>query len=297
MPLSNDSFARAPRQAARAPGLSEVGSLFNDSSVSPANKERERAKSSDSSLFGLVPMELLRPLLLLFLSAAATAAQQCCTGRYYGDCKETNGGTKAGICGNDVPTGTTSYSSWVGHWNFCGWAWEERPECANDCGCTTCPAGKHETKSPSTFADRKCAACPPAKSHNGETSTRSRPISAMSSTSSYPLQTESDSQPHVHFTDRVFHRPEWNVFYWGQRCAVHSLAHVPLKPAVRLPRELQQGPHVRIRLQQRLEAKSRTENLRRHRRVCRGDTRLPSVFVVRQHPWVVRVRVRPRLRV
>ena len=46
----------------------------------------------------------------------------------------------------------------------------------------------------------------PAKSPTGETSPRSRPISATSSTSSYSLRAESDSQLHVHFTDRGFHR-------------------------------------------------------------------------------------------
>ena len=48
--------------------------------------------------------------------------------------------------------------------------------------------------------------CKPAKYPAGETSPRSRPIAATSPTSSYTLRAESDSQPHVHFTDRGFHR-------------------------------------------------------------------------------------------
>ena len=48
----------------------------------------------------------------------------------------------------------------------------------------------------------------PAKSPTGETEPRSRPISATSSASSYPLRAESDSQSHVHFTDRGFCRQE-----------------------------------------------------------------------------------------
>ena len=50
-------------------------------------------------------------------------------------------------------------------------------------------------------------AAEPAKSSTGETLPRSRPISApQHPTSSYPLRAESDSQLHVHFTDRGIHR-------------------------------------------------------------------------------------------
>ena len=49
-------------------------------------------------------------------------------------------------------------------------------------------------------------AAEPAKSPNGETSPRSRPISVTSTTSAYPLRAESDSQPHVRFTGRGFHK-------------------------------------------------------------------------------------------